>query len=58
MAGLDGEMNEQIIRAINAGFGTDWLKSPRTVAEWIVAIAEFPSNGPTGQVFNYSRKVL
>lgn len=58
MAGLDGEMNDQIIRAINAGFGTDWLKSPRTVAEWIVAIAEFPSNGPTGQVFNYSRKVL
>ncbi|GAB2331893.1 SDR family oxidoreductase [Streptomyces griseoincarnatus] len=58
MAGLDGEVNEQIIRAINAGFGTDWLKSPRTVAEWIVAIAEFPPNGPTGQVFNYSRKVL
>ncbi|GFH35501.1 SDR family NAD(P)-dependent oxidoreductase [Streptomyces pacificus] len=58
MAGLDGEVNDQIIRAINAGFGTDWLKSPRTVAEWIVAIAEFPSNGPTGQVFNYSRKVL
>ncbi|MEU3096924.1 SDR family oxidoreductase [Streptomyces sp. NPDC006967] len=58
MAGLDGEVNEQIIRAINAGFGTDWLKSSRTVAEWIVAIAEFPPNGPTGQVFNYSRKVL
>ncbi|MEU4654843.1 SDR family oxidoreductase [Streptomyces sp. NPDC023723] len=58
MAGLDGEVNEQIIRAINAGFGTDWLKSPRTVAEWIVTIAAFPSNGPTGQVFNYSRKVL
>lgn len=58
MAGLDGEVNDQIIRAINAGFETDWLKSPRTVAEWIVAIAEFPSNGPTGQVFNYSRKVL
>ncbi|MFI5875256.1 SDR family NAD(P)-dependent oxidoreductase [Streptomyces sp. NPDC051445] len=58
MAGLDGEMNDQIIRAINAGFGTDWLKSPRTVVEWIVAIAEFPPNGPTGQVFNYSRKVL
>ncbi|MEU0336056.1 SDR family oxidoreductase [Streptomyces sp. NPDC006193] len=58
MAGLDGEVDEQIIRAINAGFGTDWLKSPRTVAEWIVTIAEFPSNGPTGQVFNYSRKVL
>ncbi|MEV0735390.1 SDR family oxidoreductase [Streptomyces sp. NPDC050549] len=58
MAGLDGEVSDQIIRAINAGFGTDWLKSPRTVAEWIVAIAEFPSNGPTGQVFNYSRKVL
>ncbi|WFE61361.1 SDR family oxidoreductase [Micromonospora sp. WMMD712] len=58
MAGLDGEVNDQIIRAINAGFGTDWLKAPRTVAEWIVTIAEFPSNGPTGQVFNYSRKVL
>ncbi|MEV0910412.1 SDR family NAD(P)-dependent oxidoreductase [Streptomyces hokutonensis] len=58
MAGLDGEVSDQIIRAINAGFGTDWLKSPRTVAEWIAAIAEFPSNGPTGQVFNYSRKVL
>jgi 3-oxoacyl-[acyl-carrier protein] reductase len=58
MAGLDGEVSDQIIRAINEGFGTDWLKSPRTVAEWIVAIAEFPSNGPTGQVFNYSRKVL
>ncbi|MFJ8111569.1 SDR family NAD(P)-dependent oxidoreductase [Streptomyces sp. NPDC096132] len=58
LAGLDGAVNDQIIRAINAGFGTDWLKSPRTVAEWIAAIAEFPSNGPTGQVFNYSRKVL
>ncbi|MEV4844447.1 SDR family oxidoreductase [Micromonospora matsumotoense] len=58
MTGLDGEVNDQILRAINAGFGTDWLKSARTVAEWIVAIAEFPSNGPTGQVFNYSRKVL
>jgi 3-oxoacyl-[acyl-carrier protein] reductase len=58
MAGLDGALNDQIIRAINEGFGTDWLKSPRTVAEWIVSIAEFPSNGPTGQVFNYSRKVL
>lgn len=58
MTGLDGEVNDQIIRAINAGFGTDWLKAPRTVAEWIAAIAEFPSNGPTGQVFNYSRKVL
>ncbi|MFE1289822.1 SDR family oxidoreductase [Streptomyces sp. NPDC058751] len=58
MAGLDGEVSDQIIRAINAGFGTDWLKSPRTVAEWIVTIAEFPSNGPTGQIFNYSRKVL
>ncbi|MFH9959565.1 SDR family NAD(P)-dependent oxidoreductase [Streptomyces roseolus] len=56
--GLDGEASDQIIRAINEGFGTDWLKSPRTVAEWIVTIAEFPSNGPTGQVFNYSRKVL
>lgn len=58
MAGLDGEVSDQIIRAINEGFGTDWLKSPRTVAEWIVSIAEFPSNGPTGQVFNYSRKTL
>ncbi|EST35466.1 SDR family oxidoreductase [Streptomyces roseochromogenus] len=58
MTGLDGTVNEQILRAINQGFGTDWLKSPRTVAEWIVAIAEFPSNGPTGQIFNYSRKVL
>ncbi|MGW1146665.1 SDR family NAD(P)-dependent oxidoreductase [Streptomyces sp. NPDC002454] len=58
MAGLDGEVNEQLIRAVNAGFKTDWLKSPRTVAEWIVTIAEFPSNGPTGQIFNYSRKVL
>ncbi|MEU9864913.1 SDR family oxidoreductase [Streptomyces sp. NPDC047971] len=58
MAGLDGEASDQIIRAINEGFGTDWLKSPRTVAEWIVTIAAFPSNGPTGQVFNYSRKVL
>ncbi|MGW9170652.1 SDR family oxidoreductase [Streptomyces decoyicus] len=55
---LDGEVGDQIIRAINDGFRTDWLKAPRTVAEWIVSIAEFPSNGPTGQVFNYSRKVL
>ncbi|MFE9404237.1 SDR family NAD(P)-dependent oxidoreductase [Streptomyces sp. NPDC006530] len=58
LAGLDGEVSDQVIRAINEGFGTDWLKAPRTVAEWIVSIAEFPSNGPTGQVFNYSRKVL
>ncbi|MFE7871012.1 SDR family NAD(P)-dependent oxidoreductase [Micromonospora humida] len=58
MTGLDAEVNEQILRAVNAGFGTDWLKSARTVAQWIVALAEFPSNGPTGQVFNYSRKVL
>ncbi|MFJ8546568.1 SDR family NAD(P)-dependent oxidoreductase [Streptomyces sp. NPDC093586] len=58
MAGLDSAVNEQVLRAINEGFGTDWLKSSRTVAEWIATIAEFPSNGPTGQVFNYSRKVL
>lgn len=58
MAGLDSAVNEQVLRAINKGFDTDWLKSPRTVAEWIATIAEFPSNGPTGQVFNYSRKVL
>ncbi|MEU8433267.1 SDR family oxidoreductase [Streptomyces sp. NPDC029216] len=58
LAGLDGEVSDQIIRAINEGFDTDWLKSPRTVAQWIASIAEFPANGPTGQVFNYSRKVL
>ncbi|MFF4604961.1 SDR family NAD(P)-dependent oxidoreductase [Streptomyces sp. NPDC001339] len=57
-ADVDGEVSDQIIRAINDGFRTDWLKAPRTVAEWIVSISEFPSNGPTGQVFNYSRKVL
>ncbi|SDC07746.1 SDR family NAD(P)-dependent oxidoreductase [Actinokineospora iranica] len=58
MPGIDGEVSDALIQAVNAGFGTDWLKSSRTVAQWIATIAEFPSNGPTGQVFNYSRKVL
>jgi NAD(P)-dependent dehydrogenase (short-subunit alcohol dehydrogenase family) len=58
MAGLDEAANAQVLAALNAGFGIDWLKPARTVAEWITTIAEFPANGPTGQVFNYSRKVL
>lgn len=58
MGGLDAAASDSVLRAINEGFGTDWLKPARTVADWIVTIAEFPPNGPTGQVFNYSRKVL
>lgn len=58
MGGLDEAAGDSVLRAINQGFGTDWLKSAATVAEWITTIAEFPSNGPTGQVFNYSRKTL
>ncbi|WP_405181031.1 SDR family oxidoreductase [Nocardia sp. NBC_01377] len=58
MAGLDDGITDDVLQVINQGFGTDWLKSSRTVAEWIVTIAEFPSNGPTGQIFNYSRKTL
>lgn len=58
MGALDAEVSEDVLRVINQGYGIDWLKSPRLVAEWIAAIAEFPANGPTGQVFNYSRKVL
>ncbi|WP_433498705.1 SDR family oxidoreductase [Sphaerimonospora sp. CA-214678] len=51
------EISEEVLRVINEGYGTDWLKAPGQVAGWIVDIAEFPANGPTGQVFNYSRKV-
>jgi NAD(P)-dependent dehydrogenase (short-subunit alcohol dehydrogenase family) len=58
MAGLDEAVSEQVLGVLNAGFGIDWLKSAATVASWIATIAEFPANGPTGQVFNYSRKVL
>ncbi|WP_051871932.1 SDR family NAD(P)-dependent oxidoreductase [Streptomyces sclerotialus] len=54
----DAEIREEILDAINEGYRTDWLKSARRVAEWIVSIAEFPPNGPTGQIFNYSRKPL
>ncbi|CAO5233521.1 SDR family oxidoreductase [Frankia sp. AgKG'84/4] len=53
-----GEVRPEILRALNEGFGIDWLKSPATVAGWIVSLAELPSNGPTGQVFNYSRRTL
>ncbi len=51
------DISDEILQVINEGYGTDWLKGPRQVAGWIVDIAEFPANGPTGQVFNYSRKV-
>ncbi|MFG1604769.1 SDR family NAD(P)-dependent oxidoreductase [Actinoplanes sp. NPDC049265] len=58
MAGLNEAAGDQVLAALNAGFGIDWLKPARTVAAWIATIAEFPANGPTGQVFNYSRKTL
>lgn len=58
MPGLADDVNDDILHVISEGFRTDWLKSARTVAEWIVTIAEFPPRGPTGQIFNYSRKVL
>ncbi|MET9381987.1 SDR family oxidoreductase [Streptomyces sp. NPDC002928] len=54
----DAEIREEVLDVINEGYRTDWLKSARQVAEWIVSIAEFPPNGPTGQIFNYSRKPL
>ncbi|MFG3256162.1 SDR family oxidoreductase [Streptomyces sp. NPDC048172] len=50
-------VDERFLPLLNAGYGTQWLKSARTAAGWIAALAELPSNGPTGQVFNYSRKV-
>ena len=53
-----GEVSDQVLQVMNAEYTIDWLKSARTVAEWIVSIAEFPSNGPTGQIFNYSRRTL
>jgi 3-oxoacyl-[acyl-carrier protein] reductase len=52
------EVSEDVLRVINQGYGTDWLKPARLVAEWIAELARFPANGPTGQVFNYSRKTL
>lgn len=52
------QLNENVLAVINEGYKTDWLKLPNTVADWIISIAEFPANGPTGQVFNYSRKPL
>lgn len=52
------EVSDQVLRVMNAEYAIDWLKSPRTVAEWLVSIAEFPANGPTGQIFNYSRRTL
>lgn len=58
MGALDGDVSDDVLRVINHGYRTDWLKAPRTVAEWITSLAEFPANGPTGQVFNYSRRVL
>ncbi|MEU4333462.1 SDR family oxidoreductase [Micromonospora lupini] len=45
----------EILRLLNDGYRSEWLKPPELVAEWIVSIAEFPANGPTGQIFNYSR---
>lgn len=58
MPGAGNGVRDDVLYALNRGFGIDWLKSSRTVAEWITDIAEFPSNGPTGQIFNFSRKVL
>lgn len=58
MGALDADVSDDVLRVINQGYRTDWLKAPRTVAEWIASLAEFPANGPTGQVFNYSRRVL
>lgn len=58
MGALDGDVSDDVLRVINQGYHTDWLKAPRTVADWIASLAEFPANGPTGQVFNYSRRVL
>lgn len=52
------EVSERVFRLLNSEYPIDWLKPPSAVAEWIVSIAEFPRNGPTGQIFNYSRKVL
>ncbi|WP_278858377.1 SDR family oxidoreductase [Rothia dentocariosa] len=52
------QLNEHTLAVINEGYKTDWLKLPTVVADWIVSIAEFPANGPTGQVFNFSRKTL
>lgn len=52
------QLNEHVLAVINEGYKTDWLKLPNTVADWIISIAEFPPNGPTGQVFNFSRKSL
>jgi 3-oxoacyl-[acyl-carrier protein] reductase len=53
-----GDVRPEVLRALNEGYDIDWLKPPATVADWIVTIAEFPRNGPTGQVFNYSRRTL
>ncbi|MBZ4019501.1 SDR family oxidoreductase [Streptomyces purpurogeneiscleroticus] len=51
-----GGADERFLNMLNSGYRTDWLKSVSTVARWIVDVAEFPANGPTGQIFNYSRK--
>lgn len=52
------QLNDHVLAVINEGYKTDWLKLPSTVADWIISIAEFPANGPTGQIFNFSRKPL
>ena len=58
LGAASAEVSEDVLRVINQGYRTDWLKPPRQVAEWIADLAGFPANGPTGQVFNYSRKSL
>ncbi|KUL39346.1 hypothetical protein ADL22_15875 [Streptomyces sp. NRRL F-4489] len=49
---------ERFLNLLNSGYQTDWLKPAGTVARWVADLAEFPANGPTGQIFNYSRKAL
>ncbi|MFI1303400.1 SDR family oxidoreductase [Streptomyces sioyaensis] len=56
--GERGNAGERFLSLLNSGYQTDWLKPASTVARWVVDLAEFPANGPTGQVFNYSRKVV
>ncbi|WP_306321430.1 MULTISPECIES: SDR family oxidoreductase [unclassified Streptomyces] len=51
-----GAGGDRFLGLLNSGYRTDWLKPVAAVARWIVDLAEFPANGPTGQIFNYSRK--
>jgi hypothetical protein len=46
---------ERLGAMVNRLQGSEWHKSPETVAKFATSILKFPNNGPSGQIFSLNK---